>query len=176
MDPFWSVAFCLCAAGSEGGTGDSSPETALLAALAHGQTSCSVFCIIRMFLEVSEMNRTPYSLLCWAGHQGVLFLQRRMVKMWNVALQIWLLLLRSEEPTSSAGFASSACLLSQYSPSSALRKYPKMHSRPSVCTERWFIHLACLGLLSVGHCSVAAAGIWGIQALGSPSHPHRGPV
>lgn len=34
MDPFWSVAFCLSVVGSEGGTGDSSPETALQAALA----------------------------------------------------------------------------------------------------------------------------------------------
>lgn len=38
-----------------------------------------------------------------------------------------------------------ACLLSQYSPTSALRKSPKMHSRPSVCTERWFIQLVWLG-------------------------------
>lgn len=73
------------AVGSEEGTGDFSPETALLAALAHGQTSCSVSCIIAMFLEVSEINRASCPLLCWAGHQGVLFLQRRMVKyeMWH---------------------------------------------------------------------------------------------
>lgn len=32
----------VSASGSEGGTGDFSPETALLAALAGGQTSCSV--------------------------------------------------------------------------------------------------------------------------------------
>lgn len=102
MDPFWSVAFCLCAVGSEGDTGNFSPETALLAALAHGQTSCSVSCITMMFLEVSEINRTPCSLLCWAGHQGTLFLQRRMGKILNVALQIWLSL-KSEEPFSSAG-------------------------------------------------------------------------
>lgn len=69
------------------------------------------------------------------------------------------------------GFASSACLLSQYSPTSALRKYPKMHSRPSVCTERWFIQLCGWGLLSLRLCSVAAAGIWGVQFLCSPSHP-----
>lgn len=81
MDPFWSVGFCLCAVGS----GDFSPETALLAALAHGQTSCSVSCIIAMFLEVSEINRTSCPLLCCAGQQGMLFLQRRMVKyeMWH---------------------------------------------------------------------------------------------
>lgn len=49
---------------SEEGTGDFSPETALLAALAHGQTSCSVSCIIAMFLEVSEINRASCPLLC----------------------------------------------------------------------------------------------------------------
>lgn len=34
-----------------------------------------------------------------------------------------------------------------------------MHSRPSVCTERWFIQLYVWGLLSLRLCSVAAAGI-----------------
>lgn len=48
-------------------------------------------CVITMFLKVSEINTTSYSLLCWAGHQGTLFLQRRMGKIWNMALQIWLL-------------------------------------------------------------------------------------
>lgn len=57
------MAFCLCAVGSEGGSGDSSPETALLAALARGQTSCSVSCIIRLFLEVSEISRTDSLLI-----------------------------------------------------------------------------------------------------------------
>lgn len=55
-----------------------------------------------MVLEVSEINRTSYS-LCWAGHQGMLFLQRKMGKIWNVALQICLFFLKNEEPTSSAG-------------------------------------------------------------------------
>lgn len=88
------------------GSGDFNPETALLAALACGQTSCSVSCIITMFLEVSEVNRTSYPLLCWGGHQGMLFLQRRMGKTWNVALQMWLFFLKSEEPVSSAGGSS----------------------------------------------------------------------
>lgn len=59
-----------------------------------------------IMLEVSGINRTSCSLLCWAGHQGLLFPQRRMGKVWNVALQIWLFFLKSEEPNSSAGRSS----------------------------------------------------------------------
>lgn len=49
------------------------------------------------------------------------------------------------QPLSQLGIV---CLLSQYSLTSALRKYPKMHSRPSVCTERLLIQFACLGSAS----------------------------
>lgn len=98
---FFGVWVSASAVGSVGGTGDFSPERALLAALDDGKISCSVSSII-VFLEVSEINRT-FIHLCRAGHQGTLFLQRRMGKIWNVALQIWLFFLKSEEPMSSAG-------------------------------------------------------------------------